>query len=92
MGKRFATYTSAFVFLLSSVAFACPDFYNFSSLIRPSSLKAKVMDHNPCRDMDDNTSQSPATALFTTGFSLRQHFPGRSATRERRLRLLTIRF
>jgi hypothetical protein len=59
MGKRFAIYTSAFVFLLSSVAFACPDFYNFSSLIRPSSLMGRVMDHNPCRDMDDNAPQSP---------------------------------
>jgi hypothetical protein len=59
MGRRFATYTSVFVFLLLSVAFACPNFYNFSSLIRPSSLKGKVMDHNPCRQMDDNAPQSP---------------------------------
>ncbi len=59
MGKRFAAYTSAFVLLLSSVAFACPDVYNFASLIRPSSLMGRVMDHNPCRDMDDNAPQSP---------------------------------
>ena len=59
MGKRFATYTSAIVFLLSFVAFACPDVYNIASLIRPSSLKGEVMDHNPCRDMDDNAPQSP---------------------------------
>jgi hypothetical protein len=59
MGKRFAIYTSAFVFLLSSVAFACPDVYNFPSLIRSSSQMGGVMDHNPCRDMDDNAPQSP---------------------------------
>jgi len=59
MGKRLAIYTSAFVFLLSSVAFACPDVYNFPSLIRSSSQMGGVMDHNPCRDMDDNAPQSP---------------------------------
>jgi len=59
MGKRLAIYTSAFVFLLSSMAFACPDVYSFPSLIHPSSQMGRVMDHDPCRDMDGNAPQSP---------------------------------
>lgn len=59
MSKRLAIYTSAFVFLLSSVAFACPDFYKFSALIRPSSVMGGMMNHDPCRNMDDNAPQSP---------------------------------
>ena len=58
MGKRFVTYTLALFVLVSSVAFACPDIYNLSSLSHSSSLKGRVMDRNPCRDMDNKAPRS----------------------------------
>lgn len=58
MGKRSATYTLAFVFLLSSVAFVCPDVYSFSTVSRHSSLAGKMPDRDPCGNTDNKASPS----------------------------------
>src|SRR3989304_5635907 len=64
MGKRFAIYTSAFVFLLSSVAFLCPDVYSFSTVSHHSSRAGKMPDRDPCGNSDNKASPSPR---FTGG-------------------------
>ena len=58
MGKRFAIYTSAFVFLLSSVAFLCPDVYSFSTVSHHSSRAGKMPDRDPCGNSDNKASPS----------------------------------
>jgi len=56
MGKRFAIYTSAFVFLLSSVAFLCPDVYSFSTVSHHSSQAGKMSDRDPRGNTDNMAS------------------------------------
>ena len=58
MGKRFVIYLLALVVVVSSVGFACPDVYAVSLLSHASFLTEKAMDRDPCRDMDNNASQS----------------------------------
>jgi hypothetical protein len=59
MGRRCAAYTLAFVFLLSSVAFLCPDVYSFSTVSHHSSRAGKMPDRDPCGNTDNKASPSP---------------------------------
>ena len=59
MGRRSTSCTLAFVLLLSSVAFLCPDVYSFASFTHRSSLAGNAPDRDPCRDVVDNTPHSP---------------------------------
>ena len=47
-GGRIATYSLAFVFLLSSVAYACPDVHHPSAHSHHSTLNDLTADHDPC--------------------------------------------
>lgn len=58
MGRRCAAYISVFVFLLSSVAFLCPDVYSFSTVSHHSSRAGKMPDRDPCGNTDNRASPS----------------------------------
>jgi hypothetical protein len=58
LAPRFVTYILALFVLVSSLGFACPDVYGLSSLSHVSSPMGKVMDPDPCRDLDKNASHS----------------------------------
>ncbi len=59
MRRRCAAYTLAFVFLVSSVAFLCPDVYSFSTVGHHSSRSGKIPDRDPCGNRDNKASPSP---------------------------------
>ena len=58
MGRRIATYTLAFLFLVSSVAYACPGVYRLPSHDHHSSVNKVAPEHDPCGDTNNDASHS----------------------------------
>lgn len=58
VARRIATYTLAFLFLVSSVAYACPDIYRLATHRHHSSFDEVAPEQYPCGDSDNSASHS----------------------------------